>query len=53
VVKCVKRSPGLVLPGVVHVEEDEGVVDDGGEEAGVEEGVHVRTKLPDPTRLNS
>jgi hypothetical protein len=29
--KCVEHSPGLVLPGVVHVEEDEGVVDDGRE----------------------
>ncbi len=43
--------PGLIFAGVVHVEEDEGVVHDGGEEAGVEQRVHVRPKLPHPARL--
>ena len=36
---------------MVHVEEDEGVVHDSGEDGGVEEGVHVRTKLPDTAGL--
>ena len=44
--------PGLVLPGVVHVEEDEGMVDDGSEDTGVEQRVDMATKLPDTTGLN-